>query len=120
MTEDVILAKVPAMHPTRRQVLAGAAGLVIAATCRSAIAADAAHPLKAAIIGHTGRGDYGHGMDICFTNVPGIEVVAVADPDEVGRAKAATNAKAARQYADYHEMLAKEKPDLVGVAPRWS
>jgi len=44
----------------------------------------------------------------------------VADPDATGRAAAAKKSKAARQYADYHEMLAKEKPQLVAIAPRWT
>lgn len=106
------------MPPTRRELLL-AAGSALLVPAFHVLGADAA-PLKAAIIGHSGRGDYGHGMDICFTGVPGVEVVAVADPVEAGRAKAATRAKAARQYADYREMLAREKPDLVSVAPRWS
>src|SRR5947209_20061557 len=105
------------MQPTRRHVLAAAAG---AALIRGFATNAAAPVLKAAIIGHTGRGDYGHSLDTSFTNFPGVEVVALADPDDAGRAKAAARAKATRQYADYHEMLAKEKPDLVAVAPRWS
>jgi predicted dehydrogenase len=74
--------------------------------------------LRAAVMGHTGRGDYGHGLDVIFNDVPGIEVVALADPDDAGRAKAAAKCHAARQYADYREMLDKERPDLVSVAPR--
>ena len=74
--------------------------------------------LRAAVIGHTGRGDYGHGLDVIFTGHPACEVVAIADPDDAGRSKAAARAGAARQYADYREMLAKEKPQLVSVAPR--
>lgn len=73
---------------------------------------------RAAVIGHTGRGDYGHGLDVIFNDVPGIKVVGLADPDETGRAKAAERCGAAKQYADYREMLATEKPDLVSVAPR--
>ena len=76
--------------------------------------------LRAAIIGHTGRGDYGHGLDVIFNDVPNVEVVAVADPDANGRVAAARKSKAARQYADYREMLAKEKPRLVSIAPRWT
>ena len=105
--------------PTRRHVLTLAAGSTLLPLARTIWAADAP-PLRAAIIGHTGRGDYGHGLDVCFTGLPGVEVVAVADPAEAGRAKAAGRSKAARQYADYREMLAAEKPDLVSVAPRWS
>src|SRR5688500_7210264 len=68
---------------------------------------------RAAVIGHTGRGDYGHGLDVIFNDVPGVTVVALADPEESGRAKAAARCGAARQYANYREMLEKEKPQLV-------
>lgn len=74
----------------------------------------------AAIIGHTGRGDYGHGLDVLFNGVPNVTVVAAADPDANGRAAAAKRCGALRQYADYREMLATEKPQLVSIAPRWS
>jgi hypothetical protein len=47
-------------------------------------------------------------------------VVAVADRDESGRAKAQSTCGAAKGYADYHEMLAKEKPELVAIGPRWA
>ena len=76
--------------------------------------------LRAAILGHTGEGDYGHGLDIIFNDLPGVEVVALADPDESGRAKAAERSKAARQYADWRELLEKEKPQLVCLASRWT
>jgi hypothetical protein len=39
---------------------------------------------RVAIIGHTGRGNYGHFLDGVFEGVKGTEVVALADPDEVG------------------------------------
>jgi predicted dehydrogenase len=74
--------------------------------------------LRAAIIGHTGQGDYGHGLDLVFNEYPHIQVVGVADPDPRGREAAARRSKALRQYADYREMLEKEKPHLVSVAPR--
>ncbi len=76
--------------------------------------------IKAAVIGHTGRGDYGHGMDLVFNGVPDVEVAAVADPVASGREAAARRCGALRQYADYREMLSKEKPQLVSIAPRWS
>ncbi|HEX8914243.1 MAG TPA: Gfo/Idh/MocA family oxidoreductase, partial [Humisphaera sp.] len=105
------------MTLSRRTLLAASAAALLPL---GRVAGADAPLLKAAVIGHTGRGDYGHGMDVCFTDVPRVEVVAVADPVEAGRAKAATKAKAARQYADYRQMLETEKPDLVSVAPRWS
>ena len=76
--------------------------------------------LRAAVIGHTGLGNYGHGLDVVFNNRNNLEIVAVADADDKGRAAAAAKTKALRQYADYREMLDKEKPHLVSVAPRWT
>jgi predicted dehydrogenase len=76
--------------------------------------------LRAAIIGHTGRGDYGHGLDAVFNGRGNIEVVAVADPEASGRKKAAAAANSARQYDDYRAMLEKERPDLVSIGPRWT
>ena len=74
---------------------------------------------RAAVIGHTGRGNYGHQLDLAFQGVPGVEVIAVADPDAEGRAAAAKRIDAPRSFADYREMLARVQPDLVSVCPRW-
>ncbi len=114
----------PAM--TRRQFLDRAttasafAGLGLAAASPSLLAADRPRKYRAALIGHTGAGNFGHGHELTFNGRENIEVVAVADPDAAGRVKAAAAAKALRSYADFREMLAKEKPDLVVVAPRWT
>src|SRR4030095_14923837 len=43
---------------------------------------------RAAIIGHTGRGNFGHGLDQAFYGLPNVETVAVADPDEARRPRA--------------------------------
>ena len=74
---------------------------------------------RVAVIGHTGHGNYGHGIDTVWTAFNQMEVVAVADPDASGRANAVTRMRAKRGYADYREMLRVEKPDLVGIGPRW-
>jgi predicted dehydrogenase len=74
---------------------------------------------RAGIIGHTGRGEYGHGLDVAFIGLPGVEIVAVADPDEQGRARVQAVTGAVRGYADYREMLGRERLDLVAVGPRW-
>lgn len=71
------------------------------------------------MIGHTGRGNYGHGIDTVWRAFDNMEIVAVADVDEAGRAKAVTRTGALRSYADYREMLRREKPDIVGIGPRW-
>lgn len=75
---------------------------------------------KVAIIGSTGRGDYGHGLDTVWQKFDDCEVVAVADQDADGLLKARTRTGAARAYADYGQMLAKERPQIVAVCPRWT
>jgi predicted dehydrogenase len=75
-------------------------------------------PLRVVIIGHTGRGNYGHYLDCAFEGVAGTEVVAVADPDAEGRQAALRVTGARRSYADYHEMLRVEQPDIAVVASR--
>lgn len=74
---------------------------------------------RAAIIGRTGRGDYGHGLDVVWRDVPEVEVVAVADEDAAGRAAAQKRTGAPRGYADYRQLIEKERPQLVSVASRW-
>ena len=74
---------------------------------------------RVAVIGRTGKGNYGHGLDTVWLKCPRAEVVAVADENEAGRAAAAKRLGAKAAYADYREMLAKEKPEIVSVADRW-
>ena len=81
--------------------------------------AQAGRQYRAAIIGHTGRGNYGHDWDTAFQGFPNIAVAAVADPDDAGRRRAKARSGAERDYRDYREMLDREKPDLVAVCPRW-
>lgn len=76
-------------------------------------------PYRAAVIGQTGRGDYGHGLDVAFKDQPKLDLVAVADDDPAGLAAAATRLGVGRAYADYREMLDAERPQFVVVAPRW-
>ena len=73
---------------------------------------------RVALIGQTGAGDYGHDWDIAWNDLDSVQVVAVADLDEAGRARAAQRSKAARTYADYREMLVKERPEFVGICSR--
>jgi predicted dehydrogenase len=74
---------------------------------------------RVAVIGRTGRGDYGHDLDTVWLDVPEVEIVAVADESEEGRARAAAKLGARASFGDYREMLRREKPDLVSIAPRW-
>jgi predicted dehydrogenase len=74
---------------------------------------------RVAVIGRTGKGNYGHGLDTVWPAVENVEIVAVADEDEKGRAEAAQRLKARQAYADYRLMLEKERPQIVSVAPRF-
>jgi predicted dehydrogenase len=75
---------------------------------------------RVAVIGHTGRGNYGHGLDTVWKDVPKTQVVAVADADAKGLGAAQKRLGAdVRGFADYKTMLVEIKPDFVSVAPRW-
>jgi predicted dehydrogenase len=76
-------------------------------------------PLRAAVIGRTGRGDYGHGMELVWLDLPGVELVAVADDDKTGLAATAKKLKLEKAYSDYRQMLDEVKPQLVSIGPRW-
>lgn len=75
---------------------------------------------KAAIIGHTGRGNFGHGLDTVWLQIPDAAIVGVADANSAGLTKALKKLKCSdgSGFADYREMLAKTKPDFVSVCPR--
>jgi predicted dehydrogenase len=74
---------------------------------------------RVAVIGRTGKGNYGHGLDTVWLKCDRAEIVAVADENETGRAAAAKRLGVKNAYADYRQMLEKEKPQVVSVADRW-
>jgi predicted dehydrogenase len=73
---------------------------------------------KVAVIGRTGRGDYGHGLDMVWRRVDNVEIVAVADDNEMGRQAAQRRLNAPNAYADYRQMLQRERPHIVSVSVR--
>lgn len=75
-------------------------------------------PYRAAIIGDTRRGGFGHDLDRIFRGRAGIEVVGLADPDAKGREKVARENGGAKSFADWRELLDKERPQLVCIAMR--
>jgi predicted dehydrogenase len=81
-------------------------------------ARSAAAPLRAAVIGHTGRGNYGHGLAEIFQDRSQIILVGLADPVASGRETMARNLGIQRVYADWRELLTQERPNLVSVAMR--
>jgi len=101
-------------HPmNRRQLLATSTSALL-----GTVATAAAQPLRVAVIGHTGRGNYGHGLDTLWLALPGTRIVAVADPDPAGLAAAVARLGSPKPFPDYRQMLADTKPDLVAVCPR--
>ncbi len=74
---------------------------------------------RVGVIGSTGKGDYGHGLDTAFVGVERAEIVALADDNEPGRQKTAQRLGTPRQFADYRQMLTQERLDIVCIGPRW-
>jgi len=105
------------MDLNRRQFLASASAMAAAAAKAHA---QGGKTYKACIIGDSKHGGYGHYIHLAFALREDVAVVGLADPDEAGRARYAAEANAQRTYADYREMLEKERPDLVAVGPRWA
>jgi UDP-N-acetylglucosamine 3-dehydrogenase len=68
--------------------------------------------LRVAVIG---VGTMGKQHARVYTEIPGVELVAVADPDEDRTAEIVRRYKV-KAYADYREMLRRERPDAVSIA----
>ena len=99
----------------RRHFLATTAFAGLSLTSR---AAEGGPKLKVAIIGHTGRGNYGHGLDTMWLNVPEVEIVGVADGDAKSALAEVAKLKTGTAFDDYEQMLAKVEPDIVAIGPR--
>jgi predicted dehydrogenase len=74
---------------------------------------------RVGVIGASGKGDYGHGIDVTFAGLERAKIVAVADEQPAGLQKAAERLGVDRRYADFRKMLENEKLDIVCVGPRW-
>jgi predicted dehydrogenase len=80
-------------------------------------------PLRVAVIGRTGRGDWGHAIDELWRDIEAAELVAVADENEEGLGKAVARLRLdASQpgvaHRDWRTMLADVKPDVVAICMR--
>ena len=73
---------------------------------------------RVAVIGHTGRGNYGHGLDVVWQMIPGVKLCGVADANEAGLAKELKKLGIDQGFADYRRMLAEVRPEFVTVSPR--
>jgi len=98
----------------RRAFLASAVAPYLAGALSAANA-----PLRrAAIIGHTGRGNYGHKLDVVWQKIPNVEIVGVADADPEGLKKAMARLGTHQGFSDYRKMHESIQPEFVSVAPR--
>ena len=91
----------------------------------SSLAQTAQRPLTVGVVGHTGRGNYGHGLDTVWLKLPETRIVAVSDPDPAGRKVAEVRLQAAvggadrvESFADHVAMFRKARPQIVAVCPR--
>ncbi|MFM7206490.1 MAG: Gfo/Idh/MocA family protein [Planctomycetaceae bacterium] len=80
-------------------------------------------PMRVAVIGRSGRGDWGHAIDELWRDVGVAELVAVADETDEGVAKAVARlgldaSKPGTAYRDWRRMLAEVKPDVVAICMR--
>jgi len=99
---------------TRRESLLTGLGIAAMAHARP----EQSH--RVAIIGYTGHGNFGHAWDLAWNGLPTVQVVAVSDPDPAGRTAAQKRSGALRSYADYRQMLDRERPGIVNIACRWA
>ena len=75
---------------------------------------------RVAVIGRTGKGNYGHGLDTVWLKCDRAEIVAVADENESRPRRGGQAARAPRTPTPTTaQMLDKEKPQIVSVADRW-
>jgi len=74
--------------------------------------------VRVAVIGHTGRGNYGHGLDTMWLQLPEVRVCGVADADPAGLATAVKLLRPERSFTDYKTMLAEQQPAIVAIGPR--
>ncbi|MGI6459726.1 MAG: Gfo/Idh/MocA family protein [Candidatus Hydrogenedentales bacterium] len=104
------------MRFNRREFIAASTALAAAASTRAA----SGKKYNACIIGDSASGGYGHSIQYAFALRDDVATVALADPDPAGRAQKAAELGVERTYADYREMLEKERPELVAIGPRWT
>jgi predicted dehydrogenase len=74
---------------------------------------------RVGVIGHTGRGNYGHGVDTVWLSIPQAKIVGVADPDAEGLKAASARLSAPVAEADYRKLLDEQKPQIVSICPRF-
>ena len=98
-----------------------AAGIGLVAIANQATAQNRkGDKLRVGIVGHTGRGNFGHGLDVVWNRIESTAIVGVADADEKGLAKQLKKLGLDKTagFQDYNEMLSSVRPEFVAVCPR--
>ena len=105
----------------RRRFMATSGSALAAGALASpfTVTAAAGRTWRVAVIGHTKRGDYGHGLDVMWQLISQTEITAVADADATGLAAARRRLGGVQGFFDYRKMLAETKMDIVSIAPRY-
>ncbi len=98
----------------RRSFLAAASTVAIA----SGFSQATPPKRRVAVIGHTGRGNFGHGLDTVWQQIPNAEICAVVDGNEAGLAGELKKLDINQGYTDYRKMLSEVQPEFVSVCPR--
>lgn len=113
-----------AVSPTRRSFLRSSITFTAASTLfsrdASVLAQGRDKTRRVGVIGHTGRGDYGHGLDTVWLQIPGAEILGVADADDAGLAKTLERLGVGSNggFTEYRAMLEAKRPDYVAVCTR--
>jgi hypothetical protein len=98
---------------TRRTFCASASGVILSASAQT--------PKRRVVaIGHTGRGNFGHGLDTVWQKISGAEIVGVADASEKGLRTAQKRLAGVPGFRDYRKMLSELQPAFVSVCPRYA
>ena len=73
---------------------------------------------RVAVIGHTGRGNYGHSLDVAWQKIENCQIVGVADASESGLQEALKRLDLSHGFSQYTEMLKALRPEFVSITPR--
>ena len=73
---------------------------------------------QAAIIGHTGKGDFGHDLDKIFKDLPEVETTAIIDLNPNGLEKQKTKFPNAKFYTKIEDAFANHDISLLAICQR--
>lgn len=104
----------------RRHFLTATTGLCASSSLVQALQFDSGPTRRVGVIGHTGRGNYGHGLDTVWLKIPSARIVGLADANPAGLIAETIKLqlKPEQAFNSYQEMLKETKPEFVSICPR--